>query len=225
MMTDTPESKAFYSPEQRRLQDQFESRPLADRLELAIVNDTLADHQQAFIAGRDFFFLSTVTNDGEPTVSYKGGPVGLVTVVDPQTLAFPFYDGNGMFLSAGNISATNKVGLLFIDLETPQRVRVQGAATIDPDDPLLTSYPGAVLICRVAITSAFINCGRYIHKHARVAPSPYVPDEQGNQPVASWKRIDDLQDVMTDADRARVEDAGGVITEREYGAKLMAGES
>lgn len=215
----------FYSAEQRALQDDFDSRELADRLEAAIVAAELDEYQQRFVTSRDFFYLATVTAEGEPTVSYKGGEVGLVTVVDPSTLAFPLYDGNGMFLSAGNISQTGKVGMLFIDLETPQRLRVQGTASIDRADALLDSYPGALLICRVAVTSAFVNCARYIHKHTRVEDSRYVPDERGEQPVASWKRIDGMQDVIGDDERARVEDAGGTITASEYGAKLLAGET
>lgn len=215
----------FYTSEQRSLQDEFDSRALADRLEAFIVPGVLDDHQRRFVADRDFFFLSTVNASGEPTVSYKGGAAGFVTVVDPGTLAFPLYDGNGMFLSAGNVSETGKVGLLFIDFETPQRLRVQGHASIDRDDPLLASFPGAILVCRVAVTSAFVNCARYIHKHTRVQDSPYVPDERGEQPVPAWKRIDAMQDALGDADRARVEDAGGPITVQEYGSRLMAGES
>ncbi len=218
-------SDEFYSVAQRDLQDEFDTRPLADRIELAVVADTLADHHQRFIASRDFFFLATVTADGEPTVSYKGGDVGFVTVIDPKTLAFPLYDGNGMFLSAGNMTQTSKVGMLFIDMETPQRLRVQGHTTIDRNDPLLATYPGALLVCRVDVTSSFINCARYIHKHVRTEASPYVPDENGEQPLPSWKRIDGLQDVMSDSVRAKVDDAGGVITEAEYGAKLLAGDS
>jgi uncharacterized protein YecE (DUF72 family) len=67
-----------------------------------------------------------VDGSGQPTCSYRGGDPGFVKVVEPGTIAFPSYDGNGMFLSMGNIRATAKVGLLFIDFETPHRLRVQG---------------------------------------------------------------------------------------------------
>ncbi|MEL6984037.1 MAG: pyridoxamine 5'-phosphate oxidase family protein, partial [Actinomycetota bacterium] len=118
----------FYSEAQRALQDRFDSRALADRVEQAIVTDTVEEMHQGFIESRDFFFLSTVNGAGEPTVSYKGGDVGLVSVVDPNTVAFPIYDGNGMFLSAGNIAESAKIGMLFIDFETPNRIRVQATA-------------------------------------------------------------------------------------------------
>ncbi len=215
----------FYTDAQRAMQDQFESRPLADRMELAIIVDELDERHTDFISSRDYFYLSTVNSAGEPTVSYKGGGVGIVSIVDSKTLAFPIYDGNGMFLSAGNMSDTGKAGLLFIDFETPQRVRVQGDVSVDADDELMQHYPGAILICRVAVTNVFVNCGRYIHKHTRVETSPYVPDESGEQPLPAWKRIDGLQDVLPADDLARVDDAGGVITEQDYAAKLIAGES
>ena len=105
----------FYTDEQRELQDEFESRTLADALEAAIVTDTVPDDHRDFIESRDFFFLSTVNAAGEPTVSHKGGAPGFVRVIDESTLAFPHYDGNGMFLSMGNVAASTKIGMLFID--------------------------------------------------------------------------------------------------------------
>ena len=35
------------------------------------------------------------------------------------------------------------------------------------------------------------------------AASPYVPDEAGESPIALWKRLDVMQDVLTDSDRTR----------------------
>jgi len=215
---------AFYTDSQRAMQDAFETRPLADRMELGIIAPELDDHQADFIASREFFYLATVNNQGEPTVSYKGGGVGHVTVVDRSTLAFPIYDGNGMFLSAGNMADTGKVGMLFMDFVTPQRVRVQGDATVHAHDALLDSYPGAILICRVAITQAFVNCARYIAKYKKVEDSPYVPDADGNQPLPSWKRIDVLQDVLSPADQTRAAE-DGVITQHDYGQALAEGNS
>ena len=147
----------FYTESQRHYQDRFESRPLADALEAALVEEELQDEHVAFIESRDFFFLSTVNAAGEPTVSYKGGDVGTVTVVDSKTLAFPTYDGNGMFLSIGNIEDTAKIGMLFIDFETPNRIRVQATATVHQNDELLAKYPGAIMIVRARIDRVFIN--------------------------------------------------------------------
>ncbi len=214
----------FYSTEQRALQDSQHTRPLADALHEHIVSDTIPFAHAEFIASRDFFFLSTVSAAGEPTVSYKGGAPGFVKVEDDLTLLFPDYDGNGMFLSMGNIAASAKIGMLFIDLETPHRVRVQATATVSGDDPAIEEFPGAQMVVRASIDSIFVNCGRYIHKHQRTEVSPYVPDDEGAQPLPGWKRIDMMQAVLPPKDEGRAEREGGLITGEDYAARVMNGE-
>ena len=214
----------FYTDSQRAMQDRHGASRLARTVRNAIVWDVVEGPNADFIASRDFFFLSTVDGQGRPTVSYKGGPRGVVHVADPRTLVFPIYDGNGMFLSAGNAAETGKVGMLFIDMETPNRVRVQGDATVSADDPDLARWPGARMVVRVAVESCFLNCARYIHKHARVETSPYVPKADGSQPHPSWKRIDFVQDALSEADQARTAEAG-TITMDDYVVHLMEGRS
>lgn len=216
---------AFYSEAQRSIQEQFDSVPLADRMELGIVATELTEDQAEFVGRLDFFFLSTVDASGAPTVSYKGGDVGVVRVLDSGQLAFPAYDGNGMFLSLGNIDDTAKIGLLFIDFETPQRLRVQATARFDAHDELVAEFPGSIGIVRASVDRVFPNCARYIHPHQRLGTSSYVPAEDGSQPLPSWKRIDLLQDVLGDDVVAEVAGAGGVITGEEYAERLGAGES
>jgi predicted pyridoxine 5'-phosphate oxidase superfamily flavin-nucleotide-binding protein len=215
----------FYTPAQRAVQRRFQTVNLADSLSQAIIHPELQDAERAFIESRDMFFLATVDADGQPTCSYKGGDPGFVRVVDARTLAFPIYDGNGMFLSVGNLEATAKVGMLFIDLETPNRLRVQGAASIVDGDPLLPGYPGADLVVRVAISALFVNCSRYIHKYQRVAASRYVPRAECSTPYAEWKRIDVVQDALPPRDAGKTAQAGGPITVEEYEARLAAGEA
>ena len=216
---------AFYTESQRKLQEAFESRPLADAVEAAIVDEELRESHIPFITSRDFFFLSTVNSAGEPTVSHKGGDVGTVKVIDSKTLAFPAYDGNGMFLSLGNIEDTAKIGMLFMDFETPNRIRVQATARLHREDPLLAEYPGAIAIVRANVDRVFLNCARYIHKHTRVAASPYVPDAKGEQPFPVWKRINHLQDHLPPQDQGRAEQEGGLVTDEQYVDALMRGES
>src|SRR5688572_18535231 len=97
----------------RRLQDWFDTRRLADRL--AETAGASVEPLRAFIAARDMFFLATADAHGQPQCSYKGGDPGFVRVVDDTTVAFPVYDGNGMFLSTGNITENPAVGMLFVD--------------------------------------------------------------------------------------------------------------
>jgi predicted pyridoxine 5'-phosphate oxidase superfamily flavin-nucleotide-binding protein len=215
----------FYGDEQRALQDQFDSRVLADTLEAVIVQPGIDDEAKAFIESRAFFFLSTVNASGHPTVSHKGGAPGFVRVIDPTTLVFPSYDGNGMFLSMGNIAGDGRIGLLFIDFETPHRVRVHATATVSADDPLMGEYPGADLIVRATVVDSFVNCPRYISPHASGEPSKYVPDAEGAAPMPGWKKIDLLQDVLPERDRGRAAEAGGTLTIDEYAEHLADGSA
>ena len=133
-----------YGPEHRALQDQFDTRRMADLLEGGFIAKEVDANNKAFIESRDMFFLSTIDTHGQPTVSYKGGDPGFVKVVDAKTIAFPLYDGNGMFYSWGNIAGNAKVGLLFIDFVKPIRLRVQGTASVDMNDPLMMEYHEAL---------------------------------------------------------------------------------
>ena len=76
---------------------------------------------------------------------------------------------------------------------------------------------------RVAITEQFVNCPRYIVKHARVAPSPYVPDDNGNAPTATWKKIDGMSAVLPPVDAERVDTEGEQISIAEYEARRLSG--
>jgi len=223
MSLDTPDQ--FYTDAQRALQRDQGRVALADTVFAAIVSDALDEMHTGFIESRDFFFLSTVDGTGMPTVSYKGGPPGVVRVDGPNILHFPSYDGNGMYKSMGNVSETGKVGLLFIDFETPNRVRVQGTATVCDDAALIAHWPGAKLAVTVTVEQVFLNCARYIHKHTRREASPYVPDAEGHQPHPSWKRIDAVQPALDDAERAKTQEEGGTIDFDGYARKLMEGRS
>lgn len=215
----------FYGDEHRVLQDQFETRKMADRLEEMIIKDFLDESDQGFVASRDMFFLATVDHLGRPTVSYKGGDPGFITIVDPRTIAFPSYDGNGMFFSMGNIAGNPDIGILFIDLEVPNRLRLQGRASVTADDPLLANYAEAELIVRVAIQQVWVNCPRYIHRYKKLATSQNVPRAECRAPLAEWKRLDAVQDVLPPKDVPRVDEAGGLITMDEYAEKVLKGEA
>ena len=185
-----------YHSGNRTLQDSFNSRRLADRVNEVIVHDRFTDEDKALIESRDMFFISTVDDEGRPTVSYKGGAVGFIRVVDDQTLAYPGYDGNGMFLTSGNILKHPDVGLLFIDFENPRRLRMHGTATVDLQDPLLADYVDAKYIIRIRVRNLFINCPRYIHQYRKIEDSEYLPKVGVSAPVPGWKKLEIVQDVL-----------------------------
>ena len=178
----------IYSPASRELQDRFDTRRLADRLGEVKVHDCFTAADREFIERLDMFFLATVDGEGQPTCSYKGGDPGIVTILDEKTLAFPNYDGNGMYLSMGNVAETRGVGLLFIDFEMQRRMRVDGTAMISTDESLMARYPGAQFIVRVEARHIYPNCPRYIHKRTLVARSEFVPRPHAETPVPDWKR-------------------------------------
>jgi uncharacterized protein len=175
-----------YRDAQRELQDRFDTRRLADRLAQGAA--PVVTPYREFIEARDMFFLATADAAGQPQCSYKGGDPGFVRVIDESTIAFPLYDGNGMFLSAGNIGENPSVALLFVDFAGGSRLRLTGEASIDPDDPLIESYPGALLVVRVRARAVFANCRRYVHTHGDSSRSVFVPDGDAPTPVPDWKR-------------------------------------
>jgi predicted pyridoxine 5'-phosphate oxidase superfamily flavin-nucleotide-binding protein len=193
----------LYHAGNRQLQDQFDTRRLADRIDEKVVHDSISSGDREFIERMDMFFLATADEQGRPQCSYKGGDPGFVQVLDEHTLAFPCYDGNGMFLSMGNLLHNPHVGLLFIDFENQWRLRFNGVASVDLHDPLLEAYPEAQLIVRVRATDVFGNCPRYIHKLRLVERSRFVPRAACETPVPDWKRDDWARDVLPAQDPAR----------------------
>lgn len=211
----------LYGQTHRSFQDQHDTRRLADRLE-QLAHQEFDANDCAFIESAAFFFLSTVDEQGRPTVSYKGGAPGFVRIDGPNRLIFPVYDGNGMFLSLGNIASTAQVGMLFIDFESPRRLRIQGVAQVLPNEgPCRVA--GAQHQIQVTATQIFVNCGRYIHRFTRHHLSPHVPDAAGHQPFPAWKRINLIADSLPEADQGPLQASGGVIPVEAYPGEDPAG--
>ena len=197
----------MFTSSARGLQERFDTRRLADRIEELLVHDSISPDEAEFIEARDMFFLATADEQGNPNCSYKGGDPGFVRVLDGKNLAFPSYNGNGMFLSGGNMVANPSVGMLFIDFERGSRMRVNGEASIVTDGDLLDAFPEAQFVVRVAVREVFPNCPRYIHRMQKVDASPFVPRADCVTPVPGWKRSDWARDVLPADDPANRPDA------------------
>jgi uncharacterized protein len=193
----------LYHEGMRQLQDLRETRPIADRLNQVTLRTAFTDEDHAFIQRCAMFFVATSDADGHPDCSYKGGMPGFVRVIDGCTLAIPDYDGNGMYRTWGNVVANPHVGLLFIDFEQPKRIRVNGTALVNANDPLLAECPGAVFIVRVTAKQIFPNCPRYIHKMQLVERSVYAPRQDYTPPVPAWKSFDSFRDALPVRDRVK----------------------
>ena len=189
-----------YHDGNRQFQDRFDTRRLADHL-TGRVTETIGESQKEFIEKADMFFLATCDHRELPTCSYKGGDPGFVRVLDERWLAFPNYDGNGKFQSMGNLLKNPNVGMLFVDFEGQQRLRLQGIATILDDDELLSEYPEAQFVIRVQATEVYTNCPRYVHKYQLVERSVFVPRQGLETPVPEYKKREDLKEFLPARDR------------------------
>jgi predicted pyridoxine 5'-phosphate oxidase superfamily flavin-nucleotide-binding protein len=186
---------------ERALQARFDSERLAAKVRERTVHDTMSEADADFIERMDMFFLASVDARGNVDCSYKGGEPGFVRCIDPKTEVFPVYDGNGQFMSGGNILNNGKVGMLFIDWENQNRMRLNGTATIDFEDELLPEFPEAVFVVRVHAEEIFPNCPRYIHRMELVERSRFVPRSGCETPDAGWK--DYFEDDLPADQRAR----------------------
>ena len=200
-----------YHGGQRQLQDRFDTRRLADRL-AERARETIDEDDRAFIERSDMVFVATADAEGRPQCSYKGGEPGFVRVLDERTIAFPNYDGNGMYLTAGNLLVNPHVGLLFLDFEARRRLRLNGVASHSEDDPLLAAYPEAQFLWVVEATEVFPNCPRYIHHYTLVERSRFVPKSECRTPVPGWKTREWASDVLAADDPAG--EPGAEIVER-----------
>ena len=213
---------SLYGDAHRALHKKFDTERMAHLLE-DMDAEEIEENAKAFIESRDMFWLATVDREGRPQCQYKGGEPGFIKVVDPKTLVFPSYDGNGRYHSMGNIGETAKIGMLFLDFETPNRLRLQGEASVSDDDPMLAEYHEAELVVRVNVTDVIINCPRYIHRMQRVENAPHVPKPGAETPYAEWKRIDMVQEALPAKDHGKAEQHGGTMTMEEWAENLAKG--
>ena len=187
----------MYHEGNRQLQDQFDSRRISDRLEEKLMRKEFTADDKQYIESLPYFFLATADAEGRPDCSFKGGAPGFVRITGPSEIAFPDYDGNGMFKSLGNIVVNADVGLLFIAMhDKPRRLRVNGSASVSDNDPLLAETVGAQLIVRVTARAIFPNCPRYIPTMGSIEPSIYVPIAGQDAPEPAWKGFADFKDCI-----------------------------
>jgi Predicted flavin-nucleotide-binding protein structurally related to pyridoxine 5''-phosphate oxidase len=190
-------SSVMYHEGNRQLQDQFDSRRISDRLEEKLTRHEFTSDDRTFIESLPYFFLATADTSGKPDCSFKGGAPGFVRVTGPSEIAFPDYDGNGMFKSLGNIIVNPSVGVLFIAMhDKPRRLRVNGEARVSDSDPLLSETVGAQLIVRVAARAIFPNCPRYIPSMQLIEPSSYAPRAGCEVQEPKWKGFADFKDYV-----------------------------
>ena len=185
---------ALYGPGARALQDAFDSRRLADRLEEVTLHGELDQGDIDLIREQAAVWVATVDVDGWPDVSYKGGNPGFVQVVSPSELRLPIYNGNGMWRTVGNIADNGRVALLFVDTSRPWRTRVHGLGEVLTDPAIVAEFHEAEAVLRITVARVFPNCGRYIHREGDL--SVFVPQEGRPTPQPDWKQLPFLREVL-----------------------------
>jgi predicted pyridoxine 5'-phosphate oxidase superfamily flavin-nucleotide-binding protein len=185
----------------REIQDRFDTRRLADVIGSRTVHEVITEGDRNFIERMDMFFIASEGANGMLDCSYKGGEPGFVKVLDETTVAFPNYDGNGQYMTTGNILETGRVGMLFVDFQNQWRMRLNGTASIDFDDPLKEEWPEAQFVVRVKAQEVFPNCPRYIHRMEMVERSVFVPKANCETPDPDWK--DHFEDALPEEQQRR----------------------
>ncbi len=116
----------------------------------------------ARIKNAPFFFLATSDNNGSCDCSFKGGGPGIIQIINSSRLAFPDYDGNGAFMSVGNILKNPHVGMLFIDFTAGARLRINGRASVHDDGEIKALFPEQPRVILVDIEQVVPNCSAHI---------------------------------------------------------------
>lgn len=128
----------------------------------------LAPDELQMITTRDSFYMATVSETGWPYVQHRGGEAGFVKNLDSHTVGWVERSGNRQYLGTGNITATKRVSLIFVDYPTRTRLKLFGKAThhADPDDELIEALGAQNIRSDGAITVEAIgtnwNCPKYL---------------------------------------------------------------
>lgn len=151
-------SAAFY--DRKRVQGKVSAEP-----------DVLTDDELDFLAERDGFYLSTVSETGWPYVQFRGGAPGFVHSLDDHRLAWADFRGNLQYISTGNLGGSDRVAIIAMDYAHRRRLKVYGHArivTAEQDPELIRSlsdpaYDAVVERAVVVTVEAFDwNCPQHI---------------------------------------------------------------
>jgi uncharacterized protein len=114
-------------------------------------------------------FISTVGSNGWPYVQHRGGPRGFIRVINAKQLLIPDEDGNGQFITVGNLRGDTRAMLILMDYANRRRLKLWGNAAVLRKSDATNSFdwgdaPRAVLFTVAAMN---FNCPTGI---------PYIED-------------------------------------------------
>ncbi|WP_412543028.1 pyridoxamine 5'-phosphate oxidase family protein [Longispora sp. K20-0274] len=153
----------------------------AERFYRQQVRAALNRRMREFLARQEMMFLATSDAAGACDSTFRAGPPGFVRCLNPETVAWPEYRGNGVMASLGNISENGHVGLLFVDfVHDGIGLHVNGTAEIVTDRNLRAEHPElptdpapgrrAEQWVLVHVEEAYVHCAKHIPRLALAAP-------------------------------------------------------
>jgi len=94
----------YFHPGEIAAQQKWQTAAIWDKTRRTrlLLNEIPEQFQQR-VADSHFFFLATSNREGACDCSFKGGGPGIIKILDSRQLVFPDFDGNGAFMSIGNI--------------------------------------------------------------------------------------------------------------------------
>ncbi|MDZ4790895.1 MAG: pyridoxamine 5'-phosphate oxidase family protein [Hyphomicrobiales bacterium] len=191
--------RAFFHDGMIALQEQFDGRRLADRLDQATKHYEFSEDDRKLIEAAPFFFIASAWGE-YVDCSIKAGDPGFVKIVGPGVIEYPEYDGNSTYRTLGNISKNSSVGLLFMEFDGKTlKLRANGRATVYSNPETLARHYGAKLVVRIEC-EIYPNCPRYAPSMKADKPSIYPPRPDAPSPIPEWKRLDIVRDVLPQND-------------------------
>ncbi len=183
----------FYFKNQINLQKKFDGQKVAETLKKYRVYSKLEPRHKVLIKKSRLFVISSIGKK-YPDCSIKSGLPGFVKINGNNSIQWNDYDGNRMYRTLGNISYNNKVSLLFLDIEAPEKkerpdyptkLRILGKATI------FTNKKKRITI-KVKISFVFPNCPRYLPNYKFMSSSTYLLKKK----IPEWKKRSYIKDIL-----------------------------
>ncbi len=123
-------SSLLFTDDIQEVQREMGSRSANEKLtERGPENSTLGPMERDFISRRDGFYLATVGATGWPYIQFRGGPTGLLHILDDHTLAYADITGNRQYISTGNLRSNSHAALFLMDY--PHQARLKLLADIE----------------------------------------------------------------------------------------------
>ena len=162
-----------FTPAVKAAQTQRGSRETYERYTAkAPANDSITPDLAEFIAQMDGSYLGTVSSNGYPYIQFRGGPPGVLKVLDDKTIGFADFSGYVQYITVGNLSENDKAFLFLMDYRNRRRFKLWGHARYVENDPELIEqlrmpdYPANIERAILFTVEAFSqNCPQHIPVH------------------------------------------------------------